>query len=77
MQIEFLRRINFQELEKKLRQVPLMQKNEQDPPILVYKDANITLKQLYYHEVNPPTFYLLKTTPSSTRIKRTAHGKRI
>ena len=59
MNITIRERIEFQELERRLRQVPLKQRDEQGKPILVYQSANIGIRRINPNEVNPTTFYLL------------------
>src|SRR3989344_9406825 len=56
MEIEILKKINFEELEKMIRGVPMLGNKE----IFPYKEAHITMNRFRYDEVNPPTFYILK-----------------
>ncbi|MBX4196171.1 hypothetical protein KW805_01125 [Candidatus Pacearchaeota archaeon] len=60
MNIELVRKIPFEELEKMVRSVPINQKNFDGTPVLVYEKADISLKRLRVDQVNPPTFYLLR-----------------
>lgn len=60
MKITVHERISFQELEVRLRQVPLKQRDEQGNPIFVYRGANIGIRHIKPDEVNPTTFYLLR-----------------
>ncbi|MEK7648704.1 MAG: hypothetical protein AAB400_02165 [Patescibacteria group bacterium] len=60
MSIEVVRTYDFTELERKLRSVPLMKKDEQGSEIFPYRHADIRLREFHVGEVNPPTFYLLK-----------------
>ncbi len=60
MNIEVIRRIPFEELEDKLRKVPLMKKDDQGREILIYETANIQLRRFNAEEVNPTSFYLLR-----------------
>ncbi|MEK6819378.1 MAG: hypothetical protein AABY10_05605, partial [Nanoarchaeota archaeon] len=60
MKIEIVRHIGFEELVRKLKQVPLKKTTEEERDVLVYEEANITLKRLTHDQVNPPTFYLLR-----------------
>jgi len=60
MKIELLRQISFSELEERIRKVPLMKPDSNGNHIMIYENANITLKRFMAEQVNPPTFYLLK-----------------
>ncbi|MBX4212440.1 hypothetical protein KW787_03240 [Candidatus Pacearchaeota archaeon] len=60
MNIELIRKIPFEELERMVRKVPLKQKNPDGSSIFVYENAHISLKKLISDQVNPPTFYLLQ-----------------
>lgn len=61
MNINVVRRIPFGELEKKLRQVPLLHtKDANGAPLFVYSDAKITFRTVFPDELNPTTYYLLK-----------------
>jgi hypothetical protein len=60
MKIEPIKKIPFSELEKKIKTVPLMQKDENDKDIFVYEKANISFRELSPFEVNPTTFYLIE-----------------
>lgn len=59
MKIEIIREIGFEELVKKIRRVPLMDKREDGSNIYVYDNANISLKEFNVEEVNPTSFYVL------------------
>ncbi|MCC7574731.1 hypothetical protein KO361_04015 [Candidatus Woesearchaeota archaeon] len=60
MKIEPINKIEFSELEQKIRTVPLMQKNALNEEILVYQNSDITFRELSPFEVNPTTFYLIE-----------------
>ncbi len=60
MKIEIVRRIPFSELAKKIRHVPLVQKDSEGSERYVYKNARVSVKTFHPDEVNPTTFYLLK-----------------
>ncbi len=61
MNIKVVKEINFSELEEKIRKVPLLQKRNDSFEIYVYKEARISLRELDPEEVNPTTFYLLRS----------------
>ena len=60
MKFEILKEIEFSELEGLVRKVPLMKQNDGDEDILVYRDANISFRELNVEEVNPTTFYIVR-----------------
>ena len=53
--------IPYSGLEERLRQVPLMGRDEQGNQIYPYRSANISLREISVDEVNPTTFYLLQS----------------
>lgn len=66
-----IRHIEFEELEKMIRRVPLKGKDESNNEIFVYKNASINLrKDINPMEVNPSTFYLIKSNMDKQRLIR-------
>ena len=61
MKVTILKRISFEELEQLLRQVPLKGRDSSGNQIFPYATARISSKSFYADEVNPSTFYLLKS----------------
>ena len=60
MNIEITKVIPLEELIGKVRGVPLLSPDENGNRIFPYENANIELRNVSPHEVNPTTFYLLK-----------------
>jgi hypothetical protein len=61
VQIEVFREIPFDKLAEMIRNVPLNRKANDNETIMVYKNANISLRtNVSPYEVNPTTFYLLQ-----------------
>jgi len=60
MELEVIDKVNFGDLVSMIRKVPLMKTDSEGKEIYVYKNANISLRDLHPNEVNPTTFYLLK-----------------
>ncbi|MGV8163141.1 MAG: hypothetical protein ACP5N2_07455 [Candidatus Nanoarchaeia archaeon] len=58
---KIIKEIPFQELEKRLRNVPLVQKGKLGEDIYVYENAEIKLRELNTKEINPTTFYVLSS----------------
>lgn len=66
-----VRKIEFDELEEMLRNVPLKGKDESGNQIFVYKDAKISLREnVDPNEVNPTTFYLLRENTERQKLIR-------
>ncbi len=61
MTIKLVRKIPWSELEANVRSVPLNKPAADGSPILVYRDARISLRELDSQEVNPTSFYLLRS----------------
>ena len=70
MKIEVIRRIDFSELERKVREVPLRGKDFDGKEIRVYEHAHISLRTMHPDEVNPTTFYLLRSNLEFQRALR-------
>lgn len=60
MKIEVVGKIEGEELIDKIRNVPLVKKNEDGSGIYPYLNANIEYREFFPNEVNPVTFYVLK-----------------
>ena len=60
MNIKILSRTPWSELEKKIREVPLIKPDDGGNQIFVYEKANINLRQLPVEEINPASFYVVK-----------------
>ena len=63
MKIEILKKISFEELEKMIRDIPMLG----DKNIFPYKEAHITLSRFRYDEVNPPQFYIINKNLQTQR----------
>ena len=60
MKITVHERVSLQDVEARLRQVPLKQRDTEGNQIFVYRAANIGFRHIDPNEVNPSTFYLLR-----------------
>jgi len=60
MDITIINNIPFEELEQKIRAVPLLQKREDGSSVKVYQSAEISFREVNPLEVNLTTFYLLE-----------------
>lgn len=60
MKIEVVNVIPLEELIEKVRMVPLLKPDESGNKIFPYENANIELRNVSPHEINPTTFYLLR-----------------
>ena len=60
MRVKIVGEIEFDELKRRIRRVPLMQKHINGSEIYVYEEADISVRRIHVNDVNPTTFYLLR-----------------
>lgn len=61
MNIQVVNRLSFEELEERVRSVPLLKAcNPDGSKIFVYQQADIRLRKVSTDELNPTTFYVVK-----------------
>ena len=60
MNVKIHNKIPFEDLVERIRKVPLQVKDDEGSQIFVYRDADISLRELRVNEVNPTTFYLIR-----------------
>ena len=51
MSVKVVSEIEFDELERRIRDIPLVQKGDDGSEIYAYRDANISFRRLHAHEV--------------------------
>jgi hypothetical protein len=77
MKIDILKKIDFDELERMVRGVPLLKKREDGSNVYVYENADISLRELGVNDVNPTSFYVIGENLQTQRDLRKAlssHG---
>lgn len=61
MKLEIIERVPWQELEQRVRQVPLLKARRSDGnQIFVYEHADVSLRNVSSEEVNPTSFYAVR-----------------
>ena len=73
MNLEIIESVPWQELEQRVRQVPLLKARKPDGgQIFVYEQADISVRNVLPDEVNPTSFYALKEGLQTQRDLRDA-----
>ena len=71
MTIQIINEVSFEDLEKRLRAVPLVGKSPEGKDILPYASARMEMREVWPDEANPIAFYLIQ---SSMAVQRREHA---